>query len=59
MFSTNLVLSAEETMCGICGFITNKNLTINQLDCMNKLMSYREPNDSGSVIYKVKEISKI
>lgn len=35
-------------MCGICGFITKKNVTIEQLNQMNHTMNHRGPDDSGA-----------
>lgn len=34
-------------MCGICGFITNKRISRNQLAVMNQAMYHRGPDDSG------------
>ena len=38
-------------MCGICGFIAKKPITIEQLTAMNNQMIHRGPDDSGAEIY--------
>lgn len=38
-------------MCGICGYISKKNITAEQLKEMNDTMYHRGPNDSGEEIY--------
>lgn len=38
-------------MCGICGYVTNKNITLTDLKAMNDTMFHRGPNDSGEEIY--------
>lgn len=38
-------------MCGICGFVTKDNITVEQLKEMNDTMYHRGPNDSGEEIY--------
>ena len=38
-------------MCGICGYISKKNITIQQLQEMNDTMYHRGPDDSGAEIY--------
>lgn len=38
-------------MCGICGYISKKNITTEQLKEMNDTMYHRGPNDSGEEIY--------
>lgn len=38
-------------MCGICGFISRKSITTNQLKRMNDTMYHRGPNDSGEEIF--------
>lgn len=38
-------------MCGICGFISRKSITTNQLKQMNDTMYHRGPNDSGEEIF--------
>ncbi len=41
-------------MCGICGFISKKNITMGDLTRMNDSMYHRGPNDSGQEIYVMK-----
>ncbi|MCH5275872.1 MAG: asparagine synthase (glutamine-hydrolyzing), partial [Lachnospiraceae bacterium] len=38
-------------MCGICGFVTRKTITEEQLKKMNDTMYHRGPDDSGEEIY--------
>lgn len=38
-------------MCGICGFITRKNITLDQLKAMNDTMFQRGPDDSGEELF--------
>ncbi|MCM1262421.1 MAG: asparagine synthase (glutamine-hydrolyzing) [Butyrivibrio sp.] len=38
-------------MCGICGFISKKTITRQQLEQMNDTMYHRGPNDHGEEIY--------
>lgn len=38
-------------MCGICGYISKKNITVEQLKEMNDTMYHRGPDDSGAEIY--------
>ncbi|MBO5472272.1 MAG: asparagine synthase (glutamine-hydrolyzing) [Lachnospiraceae bacterium] len=38
-------------MCGICGYISRKNITAEQLKEMNDTMYHRGPDDSGVEIY--------
>jgi asparagine synthase (glutamine-hydrolysing) len=40
-------------MCGICGFLSKKDVSIDSLRDMNVLMRHRGPNDSGEEIYSV------
>lgn len=40
-------------MCGICGYISKKKITLNQLIEMNDTMYHRGPNDSGAEIYEM------
>ena len=40
-------------MCGICGYISKKNVTIEQLREMNDTMYHRGPDDSGAEIYSM------
>ncbi len=41
-------------MCGICGFISKKNITLDDLTRMNDTMYHRGPDDSGQEIYVMK-----
>lgn len=41
-------------MCGICGFISKKCITLDQLKTMNDTMYHRGPNDSGEEIFEAK-----
>ena len=41
------------TMCGICGFISKKQITLEQLKSMNNTMHHRGPDDSGEEIFQV------
>lgn len=38
-------------MCGICGYVSRKNITIEQLKKMNDTIYHRGPDDSGVEIY--------
>jgi len=38
-------------MCGICGYVSRKNITIEQLTQMNDTIYHRGPDDSGVEIY--------
>ena len=40
-------------MCGICGYISKKNITLEQLKSMNDTMYHRGPDDSGEEIYEM------
>ncbi len=40
-------------MCGICGYISKKNITLDQLKSMNDTMYHRGPDDSGTEIYEM------
>ena len=40
-------------MCGICGYISRKNITLEQLRAMNDTMYHRGPDDSGAEIYEM------
>ena len=42
-------------MCGICGYISKKNITPEQLKAMNDTMYHRGPDDSGQEIYEMKD----
>lgn len=39
-------------MCGICGFVTRKNIKLDELKTMNDTMYHRGPDDSGEEIYE-------
>ncbi len=41
-------------MCGICGFVTKQDITLEQLKKMNDTMIKRGPNDSGEEIYMLR-----
>ncbi|MDE7477008.1 MAG: asparagine synthase (glutamine-hydrolyzing), partial [Lachnospiraceae bacterium] len=38
-------------MCGICGFVSKRGITLEQLKRMNDTMYHRGPNDSGEEIF--------
>lgn len=38
-------------MCGICGFVSKRNITLNELKHMNNTMYHRGPDDSGEEIF--------
>lgn len=40
-------------MCGICGFISKKQISYDELEIMNDLMYRRGPNDSGVEVYEL------
>ncbi|MGN0377057.1 MAG: asparagine synthase (glutamine-hydrolyzing) [Suilimivivens sp.] len=42
-------------MCGICGFVSKQNITIEQLKKMNDTMYHRGPDDSGEEIFPMKK----
>ena len=42
-------------MCGICGFISKQNITLEQLKKMNDTMYHRGPNDSGEEIFPMRD----
>lgn len=42
-------------MCGICGYISKKNITLDQLKEMNDTMYHRGPDDSGAEIYGMRD----
>ncbi|MCR5798951.1 MAG: asparagine synthase (glutamine-hydrolyzing) [Lachnospiraceae bacterium] len=42
-------------MCGICGFVSKKPITIEELKTMNDLMIHRGPDDSGEEIYESRD----
>lgn len=41
-------------MCGICGFVSKQNITLEQLKKMNDTMYHRGPDDSGEEIFPMK-----
>lgn len=41
-------------MCGICGFVSKQNITLEQLKGMNDTMIHRGPDDSGEEIYPMR-----
>jgi len=40
-------------MCGICGYVSKKNISPEQLKAMNDTMYHRGPDDSGEEIYEM------
>ena len=38
-------------MCGICGFVSRQQISLEQLRQMNDTMRHRGPNDSGEEIF--------
>ncbi|MBR5798644.1 MAG: asparagine synthase (glutamine-hydrolyzing) [Lachnospiraceae bacterium] len=42
-------------MCGICGFVSKKKISLEQLKAMNDTMVHRGPDDSGEEIFPMKE----
>lgn len=40
-------------MCGICGYVSKRNITAEQLKLMNDTMYHRGPDDSGEEIYEM------
>ena len=40
-------------MCWICGYISKRNITLEQLKAMNDTMYHRGPDDSGEEIYEM------
>ena len=42
-------------MCGICGFYSKKNISVEDLSAMNDTMYHRGPDDSGVEIYQGKD----
>lgn len=42
-------------MCGICGFISRRKITLDNLIQMNDTMYHRGPNDSGAEIYEMSD----
>ncbi len=41
-------------MCGICGFISDRDIGLEQLKIMNDTMMHRGPDDSGAEIYPLR-----
>lgn len=41
-------------MCGICGYVSRENITLEKLIEMNDTMYHRGPDDSGAEIYPMK-----
>lgn len=42
-------------MCGICGFVSKQNISLEQFRKMNDTMYHRGPNDSGEEIFPLKD----
>ncbi len=42
-------------MCGICGFVSKQNITLEQLKNMNDTMYHRGPDDRGEEIFSLKD----
>lgn len=42
-------------MCGICGFVSKQNITLEELRKMNDTMYHRGPDDSGEEIFPMKD----
>lgn len=42
-------------MCGICGFVSKQNITLEQLKNMNDTMHHRGPDDGGEEIFPMKD----
>lgn len=40
-------------MCGICGFVSKRDISLNKLKEMNDTMYHRGPNDGGEEIYEI------
>ena len=38
-------------MCGICGFVSKQNISLDQLKTMNQTMLHPGPDDGGEEIY--------
>lgn len=38
-------------MCGICGFLTKKDISLKQLEAMNDTMYHRGPDDGGAEVF--------
>ena len=46
-------------MCGICGFVAQRDININSLKAMNDTMYHRGPDDHGEEIYDMSEGYKV
>ena len=44
-------------MCGICGYVSKKGITVEKLKEINDTMYHRGPDDSGAEIYPMIERS--
>ena len=42
-------------MCGICGFYSKKNISVDELSAMNDTLYHRGPDDAGVEIYQGKD----
>ncbi len=42
-------------MCGICGYVSRKNITLEQLKKMNDTIYHRGPDDTGEEIYPLSD----
>ena len=42
-------------MCGICGYVSRKNITVEELKKMNDTIYHRGPDDSGEEIYAMSD----
>lgn len=40
-------------MCGICGYVSKRDINLERLKAMNDTMYHRGPNDSGEEIYEI------
>ena len=40
-------------MCGICGFVSKREISLDKLKEMNDTMYHRGPDDSGEEIYEI------
>ena len=46
-------------MCGICGFVSKQNITLEHLKEMNDTLYHRGPDDSGAEIFPMKNVYQI
>ena len=44
-------------MCGICGFVSKREISLDKLKEMNDTMYHRGPDDSGEEIYEISKLS--